>query len=76
VGSVGYTQKNCSAEEVLKEMTEMEMTCTAPAEISPSTPIACPVCGRPARATVLQKLIARITCRRCQAVWQIAPTTG
>ena len=35
--------------------------------------IACPVCGRPARATVLRKLIAQIFCRRCDAVWQISP---
>jgi hypothetical protein len=35
--------------------------------------IACPVCGRPARATVLQRLIAQVFCRRCDAVWRISP---
>lgn len=51
----------------------METTSSTITACSDDTAIACPVCGRPARATVLQKLIAQVFCRRCQAVWQIAP---
>jgi hypothetical protein len=50
----------------------MEATLPVAATCSEDAAIACPVCGRPARATVLRKLIAQIVCRRCHAVWQIS----
>lgn len=50
----------------------MEATLSTRTAGSEDAPIACPVCGRPARATVLQNLIAQIFCRRCDAVWQIS----
>jgi hypothetical protein len=51
----------------------METTRPSTAAHSNDAAIACPVCGRPARATVLRKLIAQILCRRCHAVWRISP---
>ncbi len=50
----------------------MKTTVTPIAAMNETQAIACPACGRPARATVLQKLIAQIVCRRCHQVWQIA----
>jgi hypothetical protein len=47
-------------------------TTLSPSAIAEDAAVACPVCGRPAQATVLRKLIAQIFCRRCHAVWQIA----
>jgi hypothetical protein len=51
----------------------METTMSVAATRPEDAAIACPVCGRPARATVLRKLIAQIFCRRCHTVWQISP---
>ena len=51
----------------------MESTRTSTDGRPEDAAIACPVCGRPAQATVLRKLIAQIFCRRCEAVWQISP---
>jgi hypothetical protein len=50
-------------------------TTTSPAATgTEDATIACPVCGRPARATFIRSWIAHILCRRCRDVWQIPPT--
>lgn len=49
---------------------------TTPAPAAPppeSAAIACPVCGRPARAILLEEFIFQVLCHRCHAVWQISP---
>ena len=62
---------NNEQRRIPKERVIMETT-LSPSAFAEETAISCPVCGRPAQATVLRKLIAQIFCRRCHAVWQVA----
>jgi hypothetical protein len=52
----------------------METTVSTSATCPEGAAIACPVCGRPARASIFRNWISQVLCRRCDAVWQITPS--
>ena len=51
----------------------METTLSINTTCAEGAAIACPVCGRLARASFFRNWISHVLCRRCDAVWQIAP---